>query len=139
MEAATRPELPGPPSPAARYAVAVALPLLVAVLTLGIRSLAIPGLGPAFSVAVAVAAVYGGWGPGAVASVLSLASYFLFPDLLQGALGMSRLVQLGLISAVITWAGGAAYRHRWRAVHESLQSVRLRRVAEEAMQEARQQ
>jgi PAS domain S-box-containing protein len=52
---------------------------------------------------------------------------------------MSRLVQLGVISAVITWAGGAAYRHRWRAVGQSLESVRLRRVAEEATQEARQQ
>ena len=139
MEVAAGPELRGPPSPIARYGVAVVLPLLVALLTLGIRSLAIPGIAPAFSVAVAVAAVYGGWGPGAVASVLSLAAYFLFPDLLAGTLGMSRLVQLGVISAVITWAGGAAYRHRWRAVRESLESVRLRRVAEEATEEARQQ
>jgi PAS domain S-box-containing protein len=136
MEGAAGPALHGPPSITARYLAAVALPLLVALLTLAIRGLGVTGLGPAFSVAVAIAALYGGWGPGAVASVLSLAGFFLFPDLLQGPLGTPRLIQFAVISTVITWAGGAAYRERWRAVRESMESGRLRRIAEQASEEA---
>jgi PAS domain S-box-containing protein len=139
MEGAAGPAFRGPPSITARYVVAVALPLLVALLTLALRSVGVVGLGPAFSVAVAIASVYGGWGPGALASAVSLAGYFLFPDLLEGSLGMTRLVQFVVISVVITWAGGAAYRERWRAVRESMQSGWLRQVAEQATAEARQQ
>jgi PAS domain S-box-containing protein len=136
MEAAAGPALRGPPSTTARYAAAVALPLLVASLTLALRWVGLVGLGPAFSVAVAIAAVYGGWGPGALASVLSLAGFFLFPDLLEGSLGTTRLIQFVVISIVITWAGGAAYRERWRAVRESMQSGQLRRLAEQATADA---
>ena len=139
MEVAAGPELRGPPSTAARYFAAVALPPLVALLTLAIRLYGVRGLGPAFSVAVAIAGVYGGWGPGAVASALSLTCYFLFPDLIEGPLGTPRLIQFLVTSAVITWAGGAAYRERWRAVGESLESARLRQVAEEATEEAQEQ
>src|SRR5690242_18735042 len=106
---------------------------------MAIRSFGIAGLVPAFSVAVAVAAVYGGWGPGAVATAVSLAGFFLFPDTLAGALGTPRLIQFVVIGALITWAGGAAYRERWRAVRESMQSVRLRAVAERASAEAQEQ
>jgi len=84
MEGSDRPALRGPPSIAARYLAAVALPLLVALVTLALRSVGVAGLGPAFSVAVAIAAVYGGWGPGVVASVLSLGGFFLFPDVIAG-------------------------------------------------------
>jgi two-component system, cell cycle sensor histidine kinase and response regulator CckA len=139
MEAAAGPALQGPPSITARYLAAVALPLLVALLTLALRSVGLVGLGPAFSVAVAIASVYGGWGPGALASALSLAGYFLFPDLLEGPLGTTRLIQFVVISIVITWAGGTGYRERWRAVREAMQSVRLRQVAEQATAEAQQQ
>jgi PAS domain S-box-containing protein len=135
----TGPELRGPPSVAARYLAAVALPVLVALLTMAIRSFGIAGLVPAFSVAVAVAAVYGGWGAGAVATAVSLAGFFLFPDTLAGALGTPRLIQFVVIGALIAWAGGAAYRERWRAVRESMQSVRLRAVAERASAEAQEQ
>src|SRR5205085_2776482 len=41
-----------------------------------------------------------------------------------------------VISAVITWAGGFAYRERWRAVRQSLESARLRRLAAAASAEA---
>jgi PAS domain S-box-containing protein len=133
------PELRGPPSIAARYLAAVALPVVVALLTMAIRSFGVVGLVPAFSVGVAVAAVYGGWGPGALASGVSLAGYFLFPDLLEGGVGTPRLIQFVVISALITWAGGTAYRERWRAVRESMQSVRLREIAEQASEEAQQQ
>lgn len=139
MEGAAGPALRGPPSTAARYLAAVALPLLVALLTLAIRSLGLVGLAPAFSLAVAIAAVYGGWGPGVVATAVSLAGFFLFPDLLQGPLGTTRLIQFMVIGALISWAGGAAYRQRWRAVRESMESGRLRAVAERATAEAQQQ
>jgi len=139
MEGSDRPALRGPPSIAARYLAAVALPLLVALVTLALRSVGVAGLGPAFSVAVAIAAVYGGWGPGAVASVLSLGGYFLFPDVIAGSLGATRLVQFLVISVVLTWVGGFAYRERWRAVRESMASGQLREIAERATAEALQQ
>jgi PAS domain S-box-containing protein len=136
MEGAPGPALRGPPSTAARYLAAVALPVLVAVLTLAIRSLGIAGLVPAFSVAVTIAAVYGGWGPGVAATAVSLACYSLFPDVLEGALGATRLIQFVVIGALITWAGGSAYRERWRAVRESRESMRLRQLSERATAEA---
>jgi two-component system, cell cycle sensor histidine kinase and response regulator CckA len=139
VDAAGGPQLRGPPSVAARYLVALALPLVVALLTLAIRSLGLVGLLPAFSMAVAIAAVYGGWGPGAVATAVSLAGFFLFPDMLAGSLGTPRMIQFVVISTLITWAGGAAYRERWRAVRESMESVRLRELAEQATAEAREQ
>jgi PAS domain S-box-containing protein len=135
LQDAAGPELRGPPSVAARYLAAVALPVVVALLTMAVRSFGVVGLVPAFSVGVALAAVYGGWGPGAVASAVSLACYFLFPD----AVGMPRLIQFVVIAALITWAGGSAYRERWRAVREAMQSVRLRAIAEQATAEAQQQ
>jgi two-component system, cell cycle sensor histidine kinase and response regulator CckA len=120
------------PPAAARYLVALTLPVTIVLVTQALRHWVVPEAAPAFSVAVAIAAVYGGWGPGALASVLSLAGFVFFPDLLAGSLGATRLVQFLLVSGVITWTGGAAYRERWRAVGQARENEGLRRLAEQA-------
>jgi PAS domain S-box-containing protein len=120
------------PSAATRYLVALVLPVAIVLATQALRHWVVPEAAPAFSVAVAIAAVYGGWGPGALASVLSLAGFIFFPDLLAGPVGTTRLVQFLVVSSVIAWSGGAAYRERWRAVGQARENERLRGLAEQA-------
>src|SRR6476646_4562987 len=131
MGADAGPEHREPPA-AARYLVALALPVAIVLATQALRHWVVPEAAPAFSVAVAIAAVYGGWGPGALASALSLAGFVFFPDLLAGPIGTTRLFQFLLVSGVITWSGGAAYRERWRAVGQARENERLRRLADQA-------
>src|SRR6476661_1514017 len=131
MGADAGPEHREPPA-AARYLIALALPVIIVLATQGLRHWVVPQAAPVFSVAVAIAAVYGGWGPGALASALSLAGFIFFPDLLAGPVGATRLVQFLLVSGVITWSGGAAYRERWRAGGQARENARLRRLAEAA-------
>jgi PAS domain S-box-containing protein len=131
MGADARPTLREPPA-ATRYLVALALPVGIVLATEALRRWVVPGVGPAFSVAVAIAAIYGGWGPGALASAASLAGFIFFPDLLAGPVGITRLVQFLLVSGVITWSGGAAYRERWRAIGEARENERLRHLADQA-------
>jgi PAS domain S-box-containing protein len=120
------------PPAAARYLIALVLPVTIVLVTQGLRHWVVPQAAPVFSVAVAIAAVYGGWGPGALASALSLTGFIFFPDLLAGPVGATRLVQFLVVSGVITWSGGAAYRERWRAVGQARENARLRSLAEEA-------
>jgi PAS domain S-box-containing protein len=131
MGADAGPEHREPPA-AARYLVALALPVAIVLATQALRHWVVPEAAPAFSVAVAIAAVYGGWGPGALASVLSLVGFIFFPDLLAGPVGITRLVQFLVVSSVIAWSGGAAYRERWRAVGQARENERLRDLAEQA-------
>ena len=131
MGADAGPEHREPPA-AARYLVALALPVAIVLATQALRHWVVPEAAPAFSVAVAIAAVYGGWGPGALASVLSLVGFIFFPDLLAGPVGITRLVQFLVVSGVIAWSGGAAYRERWRAVGQARENERLRGLAEQA-------
>ena len=125
-----------PPLPRARYALAVLAPIAVVLVTKGIQLLLEPTLNPAFSVAVAIAALFGGWGPGAIASVLSTVGFTFFPHLLAGPDGVVRIIQFLVIATVITWIGGLAYRHRWLAVSQADENARLRGVAERAAREA---
>jgi PAS domain S-box-containing protein len=131
MAADAGPEHREPPA-AARYLVALALPVAIVLVTVALRHWVVPEAAPAFSVAVAIAAIYGGWGPGALASAVSLAGFIFFPDLLAGHVGATRLIQFLAVSGVITWSGGAAYRERWRAVGQARENERLRRLADQA-------
>jgi PAS domain S-box-containing protein len=131
MAADAGPEHREPPA-AARYLVALALPVAIVLVTVALRHWVVPEAAPAFSVAVAIAAIYGGWGPGALASAVSLAGFIFFPDLLAGHVGATRLIQFLVVSGVITWSGGAAYRERWRAVGQARENERLRRLADQA-------
>ena len=115
---------------------AVLAPIAVVLVTKGIQLLLEPTLNPAFSVAVAIAALFGGWGPGAIASVLSTVGFTFFPHLLAGPDGVVRIIQFLVIATVITWIGGLAYRHRWLAVGQADENARLRGVAERAAREA---
>ena len=131
MGADAGPEHREPPA-ATRYLVALVLPVAIVLVTEALRHWVAPEAAPAFSLAVAIAAIYGGWGPGALASAVSLAGFVFFPDLLAGPIGTTRLFQFLLVSGVITWTGGAAYRERWRAVGQARENERLRRLADQA-------
>ena len=124
------------PSPRLRYVVAIVAPIVVAAATKVIQSAVAPTAAPIFSLAVAVAALYGGWGPGLVATALSVTGYLLFPNLLAGPAGVTRIIQVIVVSLGITALGGFVYRQRWLAVAQSKENARLRRVAEESASEA---
>src|ERR671920_508512 len=99
-----------PPSAVARYVVGALAPVAVIVATKLVQGMIQPTLNPAFSVAVAMAALFGGWGPGILASVLSILGYTLFPHMLAGADGVVRVIQFVVIATIITWIAGMAYR-----------------------------
>ncbi len=123
---------PLPPPPLRAYLVALAMPVAIGLLTRAVQQSFAPTATPAFGVAVAVAALYGGWGPGLVATVLGLVGYLFFPGLLHGAAGVTRGIQYLIVSLTLTWMGGVAFRQRWLAVGRAEENARLRRRAEEA-------
>ena len=125
-----------PPSSRLRYLVAIVAPIVIVLATKLIQSTVAPTAAPIFSLGVAVAAIYGGWGPGALATVLSAAGYLLFPDLLAGAAGVTRMAQVLVVTSGITALGGFVYRQRWLAVAQAQDNAHLRRVAEAAASEA---
>jgi two-component system, cell cycle sensor histidine kinase and response regulator CckA len=127
---------PSPPSLALRYLVAVVAPAVVVAVTMVVQQSIAPTAAPIFSLAIAVAALYGGWGPGVVASILSLLGYLFFPGLLTGPAGVTRLVQFLVVATGITALGGFVYRQRWLAAAQAGENARLRRTAEEAASEA---
>ena len=120
-----------PPRPVLRYLVAALAPAVIIVATRTIHWIA-PTAVPPFSLAVAVAALYGGWGPGVLASVLSALGYAFFPNLLTGAAGLTRMSQFVVLATALTWVAGSVYRQRWRAERQAEENARLRALAERA-------
>ena len=130
------------------YLVAVLVTVAAAGVTQVIRPLVAPGVTPLFILAVAVAALFGGSGPGAVASVLSALalSYWFFPPIdLDNPADLAGLILFLVVAIVITGIAGAAHRHRSHAAGQARESERLRRLAdqlaakaEEATREVRQ-
>jgi PAS domain S-box-containing protein len=115
------------------YLVAVLATAAAAGVTQILRPLVAPSVTPPFILAVAVAALFGGSGPGALASVLSALalSYWFFPPIrLDNTADLARLIQFLVVAIVITMIAGAAHRHRSRAAAEARESERLRRLAE---------
>ncbi len=124
------PVTPGSRQTVAGYALAVVGPALATGVDLLLKPLIFPSVTPPFVLAVAVASLYGGVGPGALASLLSLAalSYWFFPPFLNGELGgtadLVRQLMFLLVAAVVAWMGGMAQRQRGRALAASEEAAR---------------
>ncbi len=130
------------------YLVAVLVTAAAAGVTEVIRPLVAPTVMPLFILAVAVAALFGGTGPGALACLLSTLalSYWFFPAIaFDNPADLARLLLFLAVAIVITGIAGAVYRHRTRADAQARESERLRGLAnqlaakaEEATREVRQ-
>jgi two-component system cell cycle sensor histidine kinase/response regulator CckA len=99
-----------------------------------LRPLVAPSVTPPFILAVAIAALYGGRGPGALASLLSvlaLSYWFFAPIHLDAPADLARLTLFLVVAIVITEIAGAAHRHRLDAASQAGESERLRRLAEQ--------
>jgi PAS domain S-box-containing protein len=100
-----------------------------------------PSVTPLFILAVAIAALFGGIGPGALASLLSalaLSYWFLPPLNVENPADLIRLILFLVVATVITWIAGAAHRHRSHADRQARESERLRRLADELAARAEQ-
>jgi two-component system cell cycle sensor histidine kinase/response regulator CckA len=116
------------------YLVAVLVTAAAAGVTQLIRPLVAPNVTPPFILAVAIAVVFGGIGPGFLASLLSaltLSSWF-FPAInLDNPPDLARLLLFLVVAIVITWIAGAAHRHRSSADEQGRKSERLRGLADQ--------
>jgi PAS domain S-box-containing protein len=128
--------------PALRYLLPVLATAAAVVLTRAAQPLVAPSVTPLFILAVAVTAVYGGTGPGALACLLSVAAlnyWFVAPSSGVGV-ELPRVLarQLPFLAAaiVIAWLAGSVHAQRRRAVRQAEEAERLRRIAEEAAAEA---
>ena len=133
----------------AAYTLAVVATALATGVNQLLRPWVYPSVTPPFILAVAIASVYGGVGPGALATLLSLGalSYWYFPPIVDGALtgtpDLARQLVFLLVASIVTWIGGTARRQRARATAASSEALtalrrqqevedRLRRTAEAA-------
>jgi two-component system, cell cycle sensor histidine kinase and response regulator CckA len=121
------------------YLVAVLVTAAAAGVTQLIRPLVAPSVTPPFILAVAIAALFGGSGPGALASLLSVLalSYWFFPPIdLDNPADLARLILFVVVAIAITLIAGAAHRLRSLAAREARESERLRRLADQLAAEA---
>ncbi len=134
------PQREGPP--VTRYALAVATTAAAVVLTLLLQPLIHPSVLAPFLLAVAIAALYGGVGPGVVASLLSVAalSYWFFPPLhapgIATTADTARVLLFLVVAAVITWIAGTVRNQRWNAMQAAAElriSQERLRLATEAL------
>ncbi len=96
-----------------------------------------PSVTPAFLLAVAIAAYYGGFLPGIAASVASivLLVFFFYPTAaLSGQSTTFRVVNYLATAAGIVLIGGLAYRSRRLALQQARENLALRDQAESALQ-----
>jgi two-component system, cell cycle sensor histidine kinase and response regulator CckA len=125
---------------ALRYLLAVAVTGAAVFVTHVIRPLVAPSVTPPFILAVIIAALYGGTGPGALASILSVGamSYWYFPPFnVDTPADVARQVMFLVVAGVTTWVVGTVHRKRWLALRQSEENQRLRRVAEDAAERLR--
>lgn len=123
------------------YLVAVLVTAAAAGVTQVLRPLVAPSVMPLFILAVAIAALFGGVGPGALASFLSLAAlsyWFYTPVSLDNPADLTRLILFLVVATVITGIGGAAHRHRSNADRQARESERLRRLSDQLAAKAEQ-
>jgi two-component system cell cycle sensor histidine kinase/response regulator CckA len=122
-----------------RYFLAVLATAAAVVVAQLVRPWVYPSVTPPFIVAVAVAALYGGRGPAALASLLSVAalSYWFFPPFhADTPANIGRQLMFLAAATVVTMIAGTAYNQRWRAIQQAKENKRLREVAEGAATEA---
>ena len=120
--------------PVFRYLLAIVVTGAAIVATKVVQPLVAPSVTPPFILAVAIAALFGGTGPGAVASLLGVASlsYWFFPSPALGtSADLARQVMFLVVAIATTWIVGSVHRQRWLADRQSRENERLRRVAEE--------
>jgi PAS domain S-box-containing protein len=123
------------------YAVAVVVTVAAVVVTKVVQPLVAPSVTPPFILAVAIAALYGGIGPGALAALLSsiaLSLWFLPPFHLDTPPDVARQVMFLVVAVITAWIAGTVHRQRWLARRQAEENERLRLVAEEAATKARQ-
>jgi two-component system, cell cycle sensor histidine kinase and response regulator CckA len=124
---------------AVSYLVAVLVTAAAAGVTQLIRPLVAPSVTPLFILAVAIAATFGGIGPGALTALLSALAlnYWFFPPLsLHNPANIASLALFLVVAAVITWIAGAAHRQRSRADQQATREVRHSITEEREAQEA---
>ena len=123
---------------ALRYALAVLTTAVAVVVTRAIQPLVWPSVTPFFILAVAVAALYGGRGPGVLASLLSVTAlgYWFFPPFgsfaIQNRADFAREATFLVVAAAMVWIAGSVETQRLRAAERGRENERLRRVAEDA-------
>jgi K+-sensing histidine kinase KdpD len=123
--------------PALRYGLAVAATAAAVMLGLLLRPLTQPSVLSPFFLAVVVTALYGGIGPGVLASLLSAAAlnYWFSPPLnalrIETPNDIAHLLLFLVVAAVITWLGGTVRNQRWK----SMQAGAVLRTNEEALRQ----
>src|SRR4051812_35523193 len=120
---------------ALRYLLAIVVTGAAVVVTRAIQPLVAPSVTPPFILAVLIAALYGGTGPGALASILGVGamSYWFFPPFtVDTPADLARQVMFLIVAGVTTWVAGTVHRQRRRAVRQAEENERLRRIAEDA-------
>jgi PAS domain S-box-containing protein len=123
------------------YVLAVVVTVAAVVVTKALQPLVAPSVTPPFILAVAIAALYGGIGPGVLAALLSsiaLILWFFPPFQLEPPPNVARQVMFLVVAAITAWIAGTVHRQRWRASRQAEENERLRLVAEEAATKAKQ-
>jgi PAS domain S-box-containing protein len=122
---------------ALRYLLAVAVTGVAVILTRAIQPFVAPSVTPPFILAVIIASLYGGKGPGALASILGVGamSYWFFPPFsVDTPADLARQLMFLVVAGVTTWVAGSVHRQRWLAIRQAEENERLRQVAENAAQ-----
>src|SRR5215213_293325 len=104
------------------YFLAVVVTIVAAGVTRAVQPLVSPSVTPPFILAVAVAALYGGTGPGVLAAFLSLLAlgYWFFPPLrLDTPNDLARLTMFLVVAVITAWIAGTVQQQRWTAIRES--------------------
>jgi two-component system, cell cycle sensor histidine kinase and response regulator CckA len=113
---------------AVSYLVAVLVTAAAAGIAQVIRPLVAPSVTPPFMLAVAIAALVGGRGPGALASLLSVVtlSYWFWPRThLDTPADLAPQILFVVVAIVITEIVSAVHRHRWQAAGQAREGERL--------------
>ncbi|HKU61236.1 MAG TPA: PAS domain S-box protein [Gemmatimonadales bacterium] len=125
------------------YLAALGAVALAAAVDLALLPWISPSVAPAFLLAVAVAAYYGGFLPGVVASLASvtLLVYFFYPPTaaLIGQTTVLRILNYLATATGLTIIGGLASRSRRLALDQARENGELRRRAETAVEKLQSQ
>jgi PAS domain S-box-containing protein len=121
-----------------RYLLAVAVTGVAVIVTRAIQPFVAPSVTPPFILAVIIASLYGGTGPGALASILGVGamSYWFFPPFsVDTPADLARQAMFLIVAGVTTRVVGTVHRKRWLAIRQAEENERLRRLAEDAATE----
>jgi PAS domain S-box-containing protein len=126
---------------ALRYGVAVAATAAAALVMHAIEPLVAPSVTPPFLLAVVLAALFGGVGPGLLALALSLValqSWFFPPIRTATTIDAARQIMFIAVGVTIAWIAGMVDRQRRRALWDAREKDQLQRAAAESAERANQ-